>query len=114
MASHRKHHAYANVHKKKPLEFFDYDNVNVSRRSQDDFEIVRPIGEGMFSEVFQGVDKKTNQLCAIKVLKPVAKSTVRREIKILDNLRGLTNIITLLAVIGRSSVSIDSHHTSHR
>ena len=35
----------------------------------------------------------------MKTLKPVKKKKIKREIKILENLRGGTNIITLLGVV---------------
>merc|ERR1712193_216276 len=37
--------------------------------------------------------------CVAKTLKPVKKKKIKREIKILENLRGGTNIITLLGVV---------------
>ena len=40
-----------------------------------------------------------NEKCVIKVLKPVKKKKVKREIKILQNLAGGPNIISLLDVV---------------
>lgn len=40
-----------------------------------------------------------NTKCVIKILKPVKKKKIKREIKILENLRGGTNIIQLLDVV---------------
>ena len=50
-------------------------------------------------QVFEGVCIVTNEKCIIKVLKPVKKKKIKREIKILQNLAGGTNIITLLDVV---------------
>jgi len=55
-------------------------------RNQDNYEVVRKIGRGKYSDVFEGVNKD-NERVVIKVLKPVKKKKVRREIKILTNLR---------------------------
>lgn len=60
---------------------------------------MRKIGRGKYSEVFAGVNVSNNTKCVIKILKPVKKKKIKREIKILENLRGGTNIITLLDVV---------------
>ena len=66
---------------------------------QDNYEIVRKIGRGKYSEVFEGVNIMNNEKCVIKVLKPVKKKKIKREIKILQNLAGGPNIISLLDVV---------------
>lgn len=66
---------------------------------QDDYEIVRKVGRGKYSEVFEGVCVRDNTRCVIKILKPVKKKKIKREIKILQNLRGGTNIIRLLDIV---------------
>lgn len=68
-------------------------------RTQDDYEIVKKIGRGKYSEVFAGINVAENKKCVIKILKPVKKKKIKREIKILQNLRGGTNIIQLLDVV---------------
>ena len=40
-----------------------------------------------------------NEKCVIKVLKPVKKKKIKREIKILQNLSGGPNIVSLLDVV---------------
>ena len=50
-------------------------------------------------KVFEGVDMSNEETCIIKVLKPVAKKKIRREIKILRNLTGGPNIVGLLDVV---------------
>ena len=58
-------------------------NLSVARlavrgcRSQDDYEVVRKVGRGKYSEVFEGVNIVNNQKCIIKILKPVKKKKVR-------------------------------------
>ena len=46
------------------------------RRNQDDYEVVRKVGRGKYSEVFEGVNIVNNQKCIIKILKPVKKKKV--------------------------------------
>lgn len=49
--------------------------------------------------VMQGVCVANNQKCIVKILKPVKKKKIRREIKILQNLSNGPNIIKLLDVV---------------
>lgn len=66
---------------------------------QDAYEIVKKVGKGKYSEVFEGLIVDRNEKCIIKVLKPVRKKKIKREIKILQNLSGGTNIIQILDVV---------------
>lgn len=45
-------------------------------RSQDDYEVIRKVGRGKYSEVFEGIHTKSQQKCIIKILKPVKKKKV--------------------------------------
>jgi hypothetical protein len=36
-------------------------------RNQDDYEVIRKIGRGKYSEVFEGINVRTNKMCVIKV-----------------------------------------------
>jgi casein kinase II subunit alpha len=90
---------YADVNQHRPREYWNYDSLNISWGNQDNYEVVRKIGRGKYSEVFEGVQRVHNSKCVVKVLKPVKKKKIRREIKILQNLSGGPNIITLLDVV---------------
>lgn len=94
---------YADVNTERPREYWDYDTHSVDWGSQEDYQIVRKLGRGKYSEVFEGINVSANggvgSKCVIKVLKPVKKRKIKREIKILENLRGGVNIISLLAVV---------------
>lgn len=59
----------------------------------------RATGRGKYSEVFEGINVANYQKCVIKVLKPVKKKKIKREIKILQNLSGGPNIVALLDVV---------------
>lgn len=61
--------------------------------------VTSQVGRGKYSEVFEGVNVTTNTRCIIKILKPVKKKKIKREIKILQNLCGGTNIIRLLDIV---------------
>jgi len=90
---------HANVNLEKPKEYWDYDNLQLHWNSQEAYEVVRKIGRGKYSEVFEGLNVTTGQPCVIKILKPVKQKKIKREIKILQNLRGCTNIISLLDIV---------------
>jgi casein kinase II subunit alpha len=77
-------------------------------RGQDSYEIVRKVGRGKYSEVFEGVNVTNDEKCVIKVLKPVKKKKIKREIKILQNLSGGPNVIQLLDTVRDPQASLDS------
>lgn len=90
---------YSNVNETKPRSYWDYDNVSVVWRSQEKYEIIKKIGRGKYSEVFEGVELPQGRRVVIKVLKPVKRKKIKREIKILQNLLNGPNIIDLIDVV---------------
>ena len=82
----------------RPSTYWDYDKFVINWGSVDKYEVVKKIGRGKYSEVFDGYNTETNQRCVVKILKPVKKKKIKREIKILQNLCGGPNIIKLLDV----------------
>ncbi|GAA5927084.1 hypothetical protein JCM1841_001911 [Sporobolomyces salmonicolor] len=90
---------YADVNAKLGPEWWDYDQLVVRWGTQDQYEITRKLGRGKYSEVFEGIDLVNSKLVVIKVLKPIKKKKVKRELKVLMNLRGGENIIELLDVV---------------
>ncbi|KAG5648206.1 Activated CDC42 kinase 1 [Asterophora parasitica] len=89
------------------------DNLQVQWGSQDHYEIVRKVGRGKYSEVFEGVNVVTEEKCIIKVLKPVKKKKIKREIKILQNLAGGPNVVSLLDVVRDPASKIPSLITEY-
>lgn len=72
--------------------------------------MIRRLGRGKYSEVFEGVDTRDGKKVAIKILKPgkiasyqgfclifplVRKSKIMREIKILESIRGGKYVVNL-------------------
>jgi len=95
---------YADANTRRPKQYWDYESHMVEWGNQDDFQLVRKLGRGKYSEVFEAIDIKqptgsSEMWCVVKTLKPVKKKKIRREIKILENLRGGTNIINLQGVV---------------
>ncbi|CAG9462695.1 unnamed protein product [Pedinophyceae sp. YPF-701] len=90
---------FADVNVKRPAEYWNYEALNITWGSQDDYEVIRKVGRGKYSEVFEGAHVVSGQRCIIKILKPVKKKKIKREIKILQNLAGGPNVIKLLDVV---------------
>ncbi|KAK4481546.1 hypothetical protein RD792_012447 [Penstemon davidsonii] len=90
---------YADINVHRPREYWDYESFTLQWGDQDDYEVVRKVGKGKYSEVFEGTNVTNNERCIIKILKPVKKKKIKREIKILQNLCGGTNIVKLLDLV---------------
>jgi casein kinase II subunit alpha len=90
---------YAGVNAGEAKEYWDYENATVTWGNQENYEVVKKIGRGKYSEVFQGVAVPTQTRCVVKILKPVKKKKIKREIRILQILSGGTNIINLLDLV---------------
>lgn len=90
---------YANVCEEMAPEYSDYENFEVKFGSQDNYEIIKKIGRGKYSEVYEGINTANGERIVIKILKPVKKTKIRREIKILQTLKGGVNIINLIDVV---------------
>ena len=41
----------------------------VAYREQDDYQLVRKLGRGKYSEVFEAINIVTNEKCVVKILK---------------------------------------------
>ncbi|KII61435.1 Casein kinase II subunit alpha [Thelohanellus kitauei] len=96
---------FAYVNKERPDSYSNYDSFDADWSSPDSYQLVRRIGRGKYSDVFTGVDVRIDQDIVVKVLKvicissqPVRKRKIGREIKILQNLRGHPNIVSLLDI----------------
>jgi casein kinase II subunit alpha len=93
---------YPDINTHRPREYWDYEALSVEWGNQANYEITAKLGRGKYSEVFAGVKvnvPESESKVVIKILKPVKKTKIKREIKILQNLRGGTNVIELLEVV---------------
>ena len=79
---------YADVNKIKPKEYSDYENYENAwgfhliflvfiqllffsyHSNADDYEIMKKIGRGKYSDVFEGISVKKDIKVIIKILKP--------------------------------------------
>ncbi|XP_055986203.1 casein kinase II subunit alpha-like [Sorex fumeus] len=94
-----KSRVYTDVNKLKPREYWDYQAHAVEWGNQDDYQLVQKLGQGRYSEVFEAINILNEKKVVVKVLKPVKKKKIKREIKILVNLQGGPNIISLLDIV---------------
>ncbi|CAN6482130.1 unnamed protein product [Victoria cruziana] len=94
-----KSRVYADVNVIRPKDYWDYESLIVQWGDQDNYEVVRKVGRGKYSEVFEGINVTNSERCIIKILKPVKKKKIKREIKILQNLCGGPNIVKLLDIV---------------
>jgi len=86
-------------------------------------QIVRYLGQGRFSNVFEAVNTTDNTSIAVKVLKPISLDKIKREVSILNALRGTPGVVNLLGVSQNSQsqtinlyfeyLGKDSHSFSH-
>lgn len=90
---------YRDVNSQRPPEYYEYEALQIEWGNQSNYEITAKLGRGKYSEVFAGYNMRDGSQCVIKILKPVKKAKIKREIKILQNLCGGVNIITLIDVV---------------
>lgn len=62
-------------------------------RNLDDYEALRKVGRGKYSDVYKGFNVLDRSKVALKVLKPVRKAKIKREVLILKHMSGGPNIV---------------------
>ncbi|SCV01637.1 LAMI_0G12728g1_1 [Lachancea mirantina] len=88
---------YSTVNDERGQAYWDYENTTIDWSSDTSgYEIENKVGRGKYSEVFQGVQRMNQINIVIKMLKPVKKKKIKREIKILTNLSNESNPTTAL------------------
>ncbi|XP_024235010.2 casein kinase II subunit alpha'-like isoform X4 [Oncorhynchus nerka] len=107
-AAGSKSRVYADVNTLKSREYWDYETHVPNWSNQEDYQLVRKLGRGKYSEVFEAINN--NEKVVVKILKPVKKKKIKREIKILENLRGGANIIRLVDTV-KDPVALDYCHS---
>jgi casein kinase II subunit alpha len=108
----------------KSSNYYDFESAlfppatDVPIKSNEDYMLVRRLGAGKFSDVFESVDvllderlrsaqkKQTTRisidprtLVVLKCLKPVAERKIKRELLILQHASKLPNLARLLAIV---------------
>lgn len=60
---------YADVNSQKPREYWDYESYVVDWGNQENYQLVRKLGRGKYSEVFEAINVINNDKCVVKILK---------------------------------------------
>lgn len=94
---------YADVVTSKPKSYSDHSDLDITWGRQDDYEIIKKLGKGKYSEAFEGINILNGQKVVIKILKPVHPHKIQREIKILQTVRGGPNIPKIIDIIRDSA-----------
>merc|ERR1712032_1049599 len=56
---------YPDVNRNRPQEYWDYEALQIQWGDQDDYEVLRKVGRGKYSEVFEGTNIVTREKCII-------------------------------------------------
>lgn len=83
-----------------PGSYAFHDEIPIPYGSQEPYEISTKLGYGKYSDVFEGYDSTRGVPVVIKILKPVRRKKIYREVKVLTNVLGGPNCISLLDVVG--------------
>eukprot|EP00928_Gymnodinium_smaydae_P066261 TRINITY_DN492_c0_g1_i7.p1 TRINITY_DN492_c0_g1~~TRINITY_DN492_c0_g1_i7.p1 ORF type:complete len:423 (-),score=66.66 TRINITY_DN492_c0_g1_i7:114-1382(-) len=90
---------YRDVNAQRPRAFWEYEKQPLVASPGEAYAATRHIGEGRYSDVYEGISVDSGKPCAIKRPKPGKRRRLKREIKILQEVRGGPNIIKLLDVV---------------
>ncbi|KAJ3438982.1 casein kinase ii subunit alpha-3 [Anaeramoeba flamelloides] len=104
---------YSKVNSKRKKEYSDYENIEIKWGHQENYLLFQKIGRGRYSDVFLAKNLINNKKCVVKILKPVSKAKIKREIRVLQNLFGGPNIIKLLDIVQDESTRIPSFVFNH-
>ncbi|KFD72168.1 hypothetical protein M514_15441 [Trichuris suis] len=91
--------AYEEAQLVEDMHLLSYETAALKYSGLNNYCLVQHLGGGKYSNVFEGIDLRDNERVAIKVLKPVKKKKIRREVEILEILRGGVNIVTLKEIL---------------
>jgi casein kinase II subunit alpha len=61
----------------------------------DDYEVIKKLGQGRYSIVYEGYNVVNDERVVVKILKPVKLRRIKREVKVLLNLLEGPNIVKL-------------------
>mmetsp|Transcript_75589 Transcript_75589/g.138174 ORF Transcript_75589/g.138174 Transcript_75589/m.138174 type:complete len:336 (+) Transcript_75589:79-1086(+) len=90
---------YADALQNKPKDYYDYEQLKVKFGNIDEYEVQKKIGRGKYSEVFSGTHVPSKKKVVMKILKPVKRKKIKREIKILQTVAKGPNIVALFDVV---------------
>ena len=83
-----------------------YVNYQFDIGDTDNYIVESKIGRGRYSDVYEGLEKNTSNKVVIKLLKPITKIKIIREICILQTLKKCPNIVEITDVIKENNSDI--------
>ncbi len=89
---------------KDPALFYINQEIKLGDISK--YEVCAKIGRGRFSEVYSGIIKNTTKKLVIKILKPINKNKIKREVVILKYLNECPNSVHLLDITKAETADI--------
>ncbi|XP_055986209.1 casein kinase II subunit alpha-like [Sorex fumeus] len=90
---------YADVNSHRPTQYWDFESHEEEWGDLQEYKLGQLVGRGNYSDVFEAYKKKSNKKTAVKILYSVNNVKIKREITILENLRGGPNIVTLIDTV---------------
>ena len=81
---------------KDPALFYINQEIKLGDISK--YEVTAKIGRGRYSEVFSGTSKHNNEKVVVKILRPINKNKIKREVVILKYLNECPNSVHLLDI----------------
>uniref|UniRef100_A0A6Q2XKH2 non-specific serine/threonine protein kinase n=1 Tax=Esox lucius TaxID=8010 RepID=A0A6Q2XKH2_ESOLU len=72
---------YTDVNTHRPREYWDYESHVVEWGNQDDFQLVRKLGRGKYSEVFEAINITNNEKVVVKILKQLYQTLTDYDIR---------------------------------
>ncbi|OBS74904.1 hypothetical protein A6R68_14539 [Neotoma lepida] len=72
---------YTDVNTHRPREYWDYESHVVEWGNQDDYQLVRKLGRGKYSEVFEAINITNNEKVVVKILKQLYQTLTDYDIR---------------------------------
>lgn len=69
MSAPSRSRVYFDVNLNKPNEYWDYESHPIQWGNIDNYQLVRKLGRGKYSEVFEGINITDDTKVVIKILK---------------------------------------------
>ena len=85
------------IDKSNPTSF--YSNYHFDTIGSENIKIFSKIGRGRYSEVYEGIDNISSEKIVIKILKPIEKIKINREICVLEKLKDCPNIVKITNIV---------------
>jgi casein kinase II subunit alpha len=73
--------------------------LNLEYGTVDNYWLHKKLGRGKYSEVYEASNANNGERCVVKVLKPIKKRKIKKEVKVLLNLMGAPNTVRLLDMV---------------